>query len=1038
MNQKKFNLWNRICAAAALVVSALTYLSTIEPSASFWDCGEFIASSYKLEVGHPPGNPVFQLIARFFTMFTDGAHAAIAVNSMSAICSALTIFFLYLTIVFFAKRVIKPSSDGTYSTAESIAIFGSGLVGSLAYCFSDTFWFSAVEAEVYAMSSLFTAMVVWAMTKWYDNADSPYANRWIVLISFLMGLSIGVHLLNLLAIPSLVFLYYYRKKDVGGYTFWQCVGIFLLSAVILGLMVFLVIPDLPKMAAYVDIFFVNLLGLPVNSGAATFMLALLVAGFLLTWMFYKKEKVLWTTVTLCLTSIVIGFSIFSIVIIRSSVMTPTNENQPDNGFALVRYLSREQYGSTPLLYGQYFGAPYSELYTVDYWTLIDGKYKKVKGPVDAKYAPEGKMLFPRMWSNTDDSYIRFYQSYMNGKGETVPGADYKKPTMGANLKFFFDFQLNWMYWRYFMWNFAGRQNDVHSPDPGDLFYGNWESGIGFIDKARLGDQSDAPAVLSHNKGKNHYYMLPLLLGLLGLFFQFDKDKRGCWVTFLLFFMTGIAIVIYLNQPPYQVRERDYAYAGSFYAFTIWIGLAVAAIFEWLRSFMKGKSEVAAAAVTSCVCLFVPALMGAQNWDDHDRSNRRTAVEMASNYLNSVGEQGLLVTHGDNDTFPLWYAQEVENIRTDVRIVNTSLLGTDWYIHQMRYAINDSKPLDLKVPDTQYLSGTNDVVRIYDTRNQVIPLSEVMKIFRHPDAKVQLEDGTKVDYIVSRKYSIPVNKENVLKYGILPQEFADSIPDEIVLTIPKDKNYLTKGELFMLDFLDGYQWDRPLNLLSQGGDINIGLKEYLLYEGFSSKFVPIKNSISSANGIGKADVDGLVHLVNDVYSWDALKRTDWYVDYQNMYTFLGVLPQREIFFNTANALMEKGRYEEAEAMLDKAQENVPKENFPLESICLGFYHNDVVVLNMIEAYYKLGAKDKGKALAQDYSIELLTTINFYLEFYDYAQNDVELCVNCLYYLADVLKSYGEDELGESLKKALTSMVNLYGGTTEEEVEEVPAS
>lgn len=1031
MDLKKYNFWNRLTACAVFVISAFTYLSTIEPTASFWDCGEFIASSYKLEVGHPPGNPVFQLIARFFTMFTDGAHAAVAVNVMSAMCSALTIFFLYLTIVFFAKRLVKSAPDGSMDTARSVAVFGSGAVGALAYCFSDTFWFSAVEAEVYAMSSLFTAMVVWAMTRWYDSADSPYANRWIVLISFLMGLSIGVHLLNLLTIPALVFLYYYRKKDVGGYTFWQCVGMLLLSAVLLGLLNFFLIPGLPKLAAYVDIFFVNTLGLPVNSGAGFFLLALLVAGFWGTWYLYGKGKVFWTTATLCLTSIVVGFSIFSIVIIRSSVMTPTNENQPDNAFSLVRYLSREQYGSTPLLYGQYFGAPYGELYTVDYWTLSDGKYKKVKGPVDAKYDSEGKMLFPRMWASTDDKYVQFYLSYMNGKGSVVPGADYRKPTMGANLKFFFDFQLNWMYWRYFMWNFAGRQNDVHSPDPGELFYGNWESGIGFIDKARLGDQSDAPEVLSHNKGKNHYYLLPLLLGLIGLFFQFDRDKRGCWVTFLLFFMTGIAIVIYLNQPPFQVRERDYAYAGSFYAFTIWIGLSVAAVYEWLVTALKGRNGTVAAGAVTALFLCVPLLMACQNWDDHDRSHRRTAVEMASNYLSGVGKQGMLITHGDNDTFPLWYAQEVEGIRTDVRVVNTSLLGTDWYIHQMRYAVNDSKPLDLKVPDSQYLSGTNDVVRIVDRLDTIVPLSTVMEVFRHPKAKVALEDGSKVDYIMSRRFSIPVDKENVLKYGILPEEYADSIPDQIVLRIPDGKNYLSKGELFMLDILDGYRWDRPINMLSQGGDLNIGIKEYLMYEGFSSKFIPLKNTVSSQTGIGDVvDLDGLVHLVNDVYSWDALKRRDYYVDYQNMYTFLGVVPQREIFLNTADALIKAGRNDEALAMLDKAVDDVPRENFPLESICLGFYHNDVIVLNMIEDYYKLGAAEKGRALAEDYSSELLVTINFYLQFYDYAQSNVELCVNCLYYLSDVLKAYGDKELGESLTKALSSMVDAYGGTTEE--------
>ena len=823
MEPKKFNFWNRIVSLAVLLISAVTYLATIEPTASFWDCGEFIASSYKLEVGHPPGNPVFQLIARYFTMFTGPEHAAVAVNAMSAVCSALTIFFLYLTVVFFAKRLTKADAEGRYSTAQAVAIFGSGAVGALAYCFSDTFWFSAVEGEVYAMSSLFTAMVFWAMTKWYEQADQPHANRWIVLISFLMGLSIGVHLLNLLAIPAIVFLYYYRKKEDGKYSFKELAGILLLSAAIVGILFFILIPYLPKLAAYFDLFFVNVLHLPVNSGAAFFLAAVLALCF---WGLFKtldKGKVFWNTALLCLTTIVTGFSIFSVVIIRSSVQTPTNENQPDNAFSLVRYLNREQYGSAPLVYGQYFDAPY-EIYQPRYWTLLDGKYIKVDGPLEGRYLASGKMLFPRMWmSSPDGRYEEFYAGYMNGKGHAVAGSEHLKPTFGTNLKYFFDYQLNWMYWRYFMWNFVGRQNDVHSPSPGELFYGNWESGIKFLDQIRLGDQSDAPGILAQNKGKNHYFFLPLLLGLLGLFFQFDRDKRGCWLTFLMFFVTGIAIVMYLNQPPFQVRERDYAYAGSFYMFSIWIGLAVIALYEWITGKTGRRGETAVAAVVTAACLCVPTLMAAQNWDDHDRSNRRTAVEMARNYLESVGPQGLLITHGDNDTFPLWYAQEVEEVRPDVRIVNTSLLGTDWYIGQMKVAINDSKPLPLSVPQSQYLYGTNEAVYVYDTREQVLPIADVMAVFRHPQLKLPLQSGREVDYICSRKISIPVNKENVLKYGILGPEYADQILDEIVITLPKGKDMITKPELFMLDLLSNYQWDRPISMLSQGGDINIGLK-----------------------------------------------------------------------------------------------------------------------------------------------------------------------------------------------------------------------
>ena len=1017
MSEKKFTLWNRLAAAAVFVVAAITYLLTIEPTASFWDCGEFIASSYKLEVGHPPGNPVFQLFARFFTMFFDNMHAAVAVNAMNAICSALTIFFLYLTIVFFAKRVVKPSDDGTYTVGKAIAIFGSGAVGALAYCFSDTFWFSAVEGEVYAMSSLFTALVFWAMIKWYEQADTPYANRWIVLISFLMGLSIGIHLLNLLAIPALVFMFYYKKRENGHYSLWEYVKIFAVSVIILAVILFGIIPYLPKLAAYFDLFFVNGLGLPFNSGAAFFMVALLAFCFFGLYRTMNRQQVFANTVLLCFTTIVIGFSLFSIVIIRSSAKTPTNEYQPDNPFTLIRYLSREQYGSTPLVYGQYFDAPY-DIEKTTYWAPMDGKYIKADGPGDIKYESSGKMLFPRMWNGSDSKYIQFYQSYMGNGGTKVAGADHKKPTFFQNLAFFFDYQMNWMYWRYFMWNFAGRQNDIHSPSPGEILTGNWECGIDFIDHWRLGDQSDAPAYLKENKGKNHYYMLPLLLGILGIFFQFARDKRGSWLTFLMFFMTGIAVVIYLNQPPYQVRERDYAYAGSFYSFSIWIGLAVAAVYSWIQEKVR-KADVATASAVTAALLGVPALMAAENWDDHDRSNRYTAVEMAKNYLNSVGENGILVTHGDNDTFPLWYAQEVENVRPDVRICNTSLLGTDWHIDQMKFAVNESAPLDLTVGPKQYLYGTNEYVYIYDSRNSAILLSDVMRVFKHPEAKIPLTSGRQVDYIMSRQLVVPVNKENVIKYGILDEKYEDQIPEYIVLTIPEDKDYLTKPEIFMLDLLSTYQWDRPINLLSMGGDINIGLKEYLMYDGFSYRFVPIRNKMKST-AIGFADPEDLYNKMKNVYTWDALKRTDYFVDYQNFYTFCGVLSQRQLFVNVAKEMLKINDKERAVEMLDMCQECVPEVNFPLDITYLGFI-NEYMVVDMIETYYDAGAPEKALELAERFSDQLFDSLYFFLQYYDFAKREFESCYNNLQYLADLTEHHGDKEFADGINSRFEALM-----------------
>lgn len=1021
MDQKKFKLWERIGAALALLVSAVTYLLTIEPSASFWDCGEFIASSYKLEVGHPPGNPVFQLFARIFTIFGDNMHAAILVNSLSALCSAFTIFFLYLTIVWLVKRLIKRAESG-YSVADTVAIVGSGLVGSLAYCFSDTFWFSAVEGEVYAMSSLFTAAVFWAMTMWYDRADQPHSSRWIVLIAFLMGLSIGVHLLNLLAIPAIVFMFYFRRNEDKDFTFWQYVKIFIVGVVILALILFIIIPWLPKIAAYFDLFFVNVLGLPYNTGATFFIVAVLAACFFGIFRTLKQGKVFWNTALLCLTMIIIGFSLFSIDIIRSCAKTPTNEYQPDNAFTLVRYLSREQYGSTPLVYGQYYDAPY-ELKTTSYWAPIDGKYKKCVGPVDAQYKPAGKMLFPRMWSSSPDGrYEAFYEYYTKGKGHPVPEASSKRPTMGANLKYFFDFQLNWMYWRYFMWNFVGRQNEIHSPEPGELFYGNWESGIKFIDNARLGDQSNAPEVLKSNKGKNHYFFLPLILGLIGIFFQFGKDKRGCWLTFLMFFMTGIAIVMYLNQPPYQVRERDYAYAGSFYFFSAWIGIAVAAIYTWINSALKGRQAAVVSSVVTVACLFVPALMAAQNWDDHDRSNRRTAVELARNYLNSVGPGGILITHGDNDTFPLWYAQEVENIRTDVRVANTSLLGTDWHIDQMKWAVNESAPLPLTISHEQYLYGTNEYIPVYDTRNQEMSISDVIKLFRHPDVKIPMTSGRKVDYIASRRISVPVNRENVIKSGIMDARYYDQIPDHIVLTIPEGKDHITKPELFILDLLANYQWDRPINLLSFGGDLEIGIKDYLEYQGYSYKLIPIANHPTSTE-VGFVDSEELYRLMTQSFSWDALSREDYFVDYQNLYTHLGVMPVRNLFLTCAEKFIEEGQLSRAREMLDKCMEVM--KPYPVETIPLGFISNDYMVVQIIRDYYALGDSNKARALAVELGDGLLSAAAFYIDFYDVSKDDFDNVVSYLYYLNEVLKDAGDRELASQLDGMLDKLVSAQG-------------
>ena len=1022
MEQKKFNFLNRIFSVIVLLTASVTYLLTIEPTVSFWDCGEFIASSYKLEVGHAPGNPVFQLIARFFTMFASPEHAAMAVNIMSALCSAFTIFFLYLTIVHLGRRIIeKNGGNGTLSVGEAISLIGAGTVGALAYCWSDTFWFSAVEAEVYAMSSLFTAVVFWMILKWEEQADTEYADRWIVAIAFLMGLSVGVHLLNLLTIPAIAFVYYYKKAPK--VTTWGCIGVFFISAVILAVILWGIIPYLPKIAAVFDLLFVNVFHLPFNSGAAFFVIALLVLSFLAVYLTYKKGSHLWNIITLCFTAIIIGYSAFAMVVIRSANNTPTNEGQPDNPFALVKYLSREQYGKNPLVYGHTYASVYTDYKFNNYYTKLDSAYYKAPAPVDVIYPSESKMLFPRMYSK-DPSHIRFYESYTQGRGKVIPGSDYKMPTFADNMKFFFDYQFNWMYMRYFMWNFAGRQNDLHGQVPGDPLKGNWECGIGFIDKARLGDQSDGPDYIVNNKAKNHYYMLPLLLGIIGLLYQLGKDKRNWWITFLLFFLTGIAIILYLNQSPYQVRERDYAYAGSFYVFSIWIGLAVMAVYSWLRK-PAAKAHVpekVTAAVVSVLLLGVPVLMAAENWDDHNRSNRYTARDMAYNYFASTDPQAILVTHGDNDTFPLWYIQEVEGVRLDARVMNTSLLGIDWYIDQMQWKQYDAEPIRFTTKRINYLYGTNDYVYIFDRFNRPILLKDAIALFNDPRVKVNLY-GREESYLPASRLLIPVNKENVIKSHIVPEEDYDNILDTVCLEIPLDRdNLLEKPELMILDMLANYDWERPIYFMTQGGSLDIGIEDYLQFDGFTYKFVPIK-SRTSFTSVEQVDTDAMYDRIMNGYRLDSFSK-DFFVDYQNLSTFNGVAAMRFMFVQTAIALYDKGETDKALQVLDRMQEVYPDRNFPLNTSAAAMYNNEQMVLQAIDLYFKCGEKAKGLAMADRFMEETMQAIRLFAQPYRgsvLSQIDLQNNFQLYQYGIDIVRQEDPDKAQE-YSKTLEDFLN----------------
>ncbi|MDR0693980.1 MAG: DUF2723 domain-containing protein [Prevotellaceae bacterium] len=1009
-----FKYLNNLTGWAVFAVAAVTYLLTIEPTTSFWDCGEFIASSYKLEVGHPPGNPLFQMLGRLFSMFVAKEHAAMMINAMSALCSAFTVLFLFWTITHLARRIMERGKETALSHGNMIAILSAGAVGALAYTFSDTFWFSAVEAEVYALSSLFTAVVFWAILRWEEEADKKYANRWLVLIIYLMGLSVGVHLLNLLALPAIVLVYYFKKYPV---SFWGIVFSLIISVLLLGFAMWL-IPALPRMAGFVDRIFVNSFGLPFNSGAVFFVFALFA---LLAWAIYythQKKKYFLNTAALCFTVFVIGFTSFAMVVIRSSANTPTNENQPDNAYSLLYYLNREQYGSVPLLSGHSFATPPIARKENNKYVKDNGKYVQKQGSItEYEYDSRYTMFFPRMHSRQPE-HIAHYRQYISGRGKAAPSLERDGeveylPTFRENLTYFFDYQLGWMYWRYFMWNFAGRQNDIQGH--GNSFHGNWECGIPFIDKARLGNVDEMPPYLANHKARNHYYLLPLLLGLAGLFYQLKKDKKNFSVIAILFILTGIAIVVYLNQPPNQPRERDYAYAGSFYAFTIWIGLGVLAVYEMFRQKIPAT---AAAAVAGGLCILIPAQMGAANWDDHNRSNRYTARDVAYNYLMSCEKNALIVTVGDNDTFPLWYIQEVEGVRTDVRVVNTSLLSADWYIDQMRIRQYDSPPLPIKIARENYLAGTNDYVWINEQITRPVNVREVTA-------------GGKV-YSPPRNLVLPVNKENVLKNGtvrfreaVVPEtdtfsiaattheDDLNKIPDAITLTIPKtvdgsSKSGITKTEMILLDILANNDWERPIYFVSMGGDVDLGLRDYLQYDGFANRLTPFRN----ASLTNKPDIITAYDRLKNVYRWGNINHPDTWIDYNTFLSLTAILNIRNMHVETAEALLSIGEKEKAVEILDLAAERMPDELFPY---CISSLQSDATVVNLVEQYYAASDSAKADAIAERFIKEADENLFFYTRAKNGGEREIDYTLQILNYLASVCYSSGHMELSLAAQK-----------------------
>ena len=1007
---KQFKLVDNVLGWITFLVAAFVYCSTIEPTASFWDCPEFITTGYKLEVGHPPGAPFFMLTANLFSHFaSDPSQVAKMVNMMSALLSATTILFLFWSITHLTRRLIMKDWS-CLTTPKLIAIEASGLVGALIYTFSDTFWFSAVEGEVYAYSSAFTAIVFWLILKWEDKADEAHSDRWLVLIAYMTGLSIGVHLLNLLCIPAIVLVYCYRRFpniELKGSLIALIVSFVIVAAVLYG-----VVPGIITVGGWFELFFVNTLGCPFNTGEVVYIFLLVATviwaiyetytdrslkrqnlAFVLSvgmlgipfygfgwsavvigvvvlvalWFVlgYRKrvEKKLVPVITarvkntalLCMLMLMIGYSSYAVIVIRSTANPPMDQNSPEDIFTLGSYLSRDQYGDRPLAYGQAYtsqvafdvqgnmcipkrtkGAP-----------VYQRKEKASKEEKDSYFVVTTKdkmvyaqnMVFPRMYSS---DHAQAYESWLGGvTGTEVPydrcgeSVMVKMPSQLDNIRFFLSYQCNFMYWRYFMWNFCGRQNDIQGY--GEAEHGNWITGISFIDNLMNGDQSKLPDDLKNNKGHNVFYGLPLLLGLIGLFWQAWRGRRGIrqfWVVFFLFFMTGLAIVIYLNQTPLQPRERDYAYAGSFYAFAIWCGMGVAALYDIIDRKMKGVNPTAIAAVVALLCVLVPIQMASQTWDDHDRSGRYTCRDFGQNYLMTLQDKGnpIIFTNGDNDTFPLWYNQETEGVRTDARVCNLSYVNTDWYIDQMKRPAYNSPSLPITWPRLDFCSGTNEYVRVQPELKE-----QVLQFYKEnpEEAKQQFGDDpfevrNVMKYWVRSKnadmHGIPtdtlyldIDKEAVKRSGMMMA--CDTIPDRMVISL-KGKSALYKGELMMLEIVSQANWTRPVYVATTvGSDNYLNLGDNFVREGLANRITPFT---TNAPGAKNFDTEKTYNNVMNRYKWGGLEQKGLYIDETVMrmcYT------HRHLMADLALQLIAEGKTDKALNVLRKSEKVLPSYNVP---------------------------------------------------------------------------------------------------------------
>jgi len=1001
----KYNKINNLIGWICFLVATVTYTLTLEPSVSFWDCGEFIASAFKMQVVHQPGAPLFLMIERFFSLlaFGDVTKVAYFMNLGSAIASAATILFLFWTITALAKKMLVKAGE-EINTSKMISIMGAGAVGALAYTFSDSFWFSAVEAEVYALSSLFTAIVFWGILKWEAHADEPQADRWLLFIAYIMGLSIGIHLLNLLTIPAIAFVYYFRKTvkpTTAGIFKTFIVGVLILAVVQYGIIQYLI-----SFGAYFDLFFVNTLGMGFGTGVLFFALVLITALVLGIRHSIKHRKHVLNLALLSTVLIIFGYASYAMIVIRAKADPNLNNSDPDNAFALLGYLNREQYGDRPLLFGPNYN---SQRVAVkegkNLYRKGEDKYEIAGKKTDYEY--DRKTPFPRMYSD-DPRHVEYYRD-MTGLDET------QFPTLFDNIGFLFKYQIGNMYMRYFMWNFVGRQNDDQGQ--GSLYEGQWLSGIKPVDGILLGNQSNLPPSIVESKAYNRFFFLPLIIGILGAVWHFKRNQKDAGIVALLFFFTGLAIVLYLNQKPLEPRERDYAYAGSFYAFAIWIGFGVLAIREWLEKKVTPKNAAIGATVVSMFA--APIIMAAQGWDDHDRSTKMVAHDIAVDYLESCAPNAILFTYGDNDTYPLWYAQEVEGIRPDIRLVNLSLFDTDWYINGMKRKMNESEPLPITMKESQYVQGVRDVMYYQDYKIAgSVELKSILEVLLsdNDEDKVQVTETTKENFIPTKNFHITVNKEDVLKTSTVNPADADKIAPIMQWTF--NKGYVTKGTLAMFDILAHNNWKRPIYFASTvPSDQYNGLDSYLYNEGLALRLMPLTPD-TAANRAELINAPVLYNNVMNKFKWGNIKDAK-YLDPQSA-DDISIFSN--VWNNTVTGMLKEGKVGEAKKAANKYLEVMPTKFYGMRSM-MGTYF-------MAENFYTLGETAKANAIVTRCADYIQKELIYLADVSDsknrlVGMQNVRLGMSFLNQMANTASQYKQMPLADKLNNQFRALETRFG-------------